>query len=457
MKDRTSSDKEEQLTNSKHSNPAVEQDVRRMSEMPALGEKLLERILSSENILMAWKKVKQNGGVAGIDGITIEAFPAYARKNFNSIRRAIYEGKYKPSPVLRCFIPKRSGGERPLGIPTVTDRVIQQAIAQVLEPMFDPGFSESSFGFRPGRSASRAVKQIQAYIKDGYQISIEVDLQSFFDEVNHDVLMNRVARKCRDKRVLGLIGKYLRAGVLVDGVIEATTKGVPQGGNLSPLLSNILLDDLDKELEKRGHRFARYADDFVIQVRSKRAGERVQASITKFLERRLKLKVNRQKSFTVKYNECSFLGFTFYAKGRLRLTDKALAEFKHQVRGLTGRSRFMPIENRIAELNRYITGWFQYFGISEYWAPIPELDEWIRRRIRMCLLKQWRYARKKVTELTKLGAELGSSIRMAMSSASYWRQARFLAIQMGLTNSYLHNTLGLVSIRNLWVTLHYPT
>ena len=445
------------MTHSKTLRPAVDTESRRVPGKPALGEVLLERILSSENILRAWNKVKENGGAPGVDGITVEDFPEYARKNFNNIRRAIYEGKYKPSPVKRCFIPKRSGGERPLGIPTVTDRVIQQAIAQVLEPLFDPGFSESSFGFRPGRSAHQAVKQIQSFIKDGYTISVEVDLKSFFDEVNHDLLMNRLSRKCKDKRVLRLIGRYLRAGVLVDGAVEATSKGVPQGGNLSPLLSNIMLDDLDRELEKRGHKFARYADDFVIQVRSKRAGERARESITHFVEQKLKLKVNHTKSSSGHNSKCKFLGFTFYSGGRIRITDEALQEFKHRVRQITGRSRFVSIKSRIAELNRFTTGWFQYFGISEYWRPIPELDEWIRRRIRMCLIKGWRHVRTKVRELTKLGAPLGRAIANAMSPCSYWAQARFLAAQCGLTKSYLHGTLGLVSIRNLWTSLHYPT
>lgn len=238
--------------------------------------------------------------------------------------------------------------------------------------------------------------------------------------------------------------------------VEATTKGVPQGP-LSPLLANILLDDLDKELEKRGHRFARYADDFIIQVKSIRAGERVKKSITRFVERKLKLKVNNQKSKAGHNSKCAFLGFTYYSKGHIRLLDKVLMDFKHRVRQITGRSRGISIENRIAELNRFVRGWFNYFGISEYWKPIPELDEWIRRRIRMCLLKQWRYVRRKVSQLTKLGAPLVRTIANAMSASSYWAQARFLSAQMGLTNNYLHKTLGLVSIRELWVNLHYST
>ena len=457
MKDQTRRDKEEQVTDLDNLNPTVEKDVQRVSQTPALGENLLEQILASENVRTAWERVRRNAGAPGVDGVTIEDFPTQTREQWKGICEAIKEGRYQPSPVRRCFIPKASGGERPLGIPCVVDRVIQQAIAQILEPLFDSGFSESSFGFRPKRSTHQAVEQVQSYIQEGYVITVEIDLKSFFDEVNHDMLMNRVARKIRDKRVLRLIGNYLRAGVSYHGVIEPTTKGVPQGGPLSPLLANILLDDLDKELERRKHRFARYADDFVIQVKSVRAGERVKQSITHFLEKKLKLRVNNDKSKAGHNSKCSFLGFSFYSGGRIRLTDKAIDTFKHRIRLLTGRSRGVSIERRIAELNRYLTGWFNYFGISKYYKPIQELDEWIRRRIRMCLLKQWRYVRRKVSQLTKLGAPLGRAIANAMSPCSYWAQARFLSAQMGLTNQYLHNQLGLVSLRNLWLFLHYSS
>jgi RNA-directed DNA polymerase len=445
------------MTDLNYPNSTVGEDAQRLPSKPALGEMLLERILCSENILLAWRQVKQNAGAAGIDGTTIEQFPSWARKNFNSIRKSIASGKYKPSAVKRCYIPKRTGGKRPLGIPTVLDRVIQQAVVQILNPIFDPGFSESSFGFRPARNAHQAVKQIQSYIKQGYTTSIEVDLKSFFDEVNHDLLMNRVAQKCKDKRVLKLIGKYLRAGVWEDGEVKPTSKGVPQGGNLSPLLSNIMLDVLDRELEKRGHLFARYADDFVIQVKSKRAGERVKESVTRFIEKKLKLKVNKDKSSSGHNTKCKFLGFSFYSKGHIKLTESALKEFKYKIRKLTSRSRFVSIEQRILELNYYIAGWFQYYGLSQYWNPIPVLDEWIRRRIRMCLLKQWRYVRVKVRNLIKLGAQLRTAIANAMSPCSYWAQARFLSAHTGLTNNHIHQTLGLVSIKKLWIALHYPT
>jgi len=436
----------------------MEKENQRVDEMPALGEDLLEQILSNDNVKRAWQRVKANHGACGIDGMDVDEFPEYARSHWKEIRQALREGRYRPLPVRRCFIPKSSGtGQRPLGIPRILDRVIQQAIAQILEPIFDPGFSESSFGYRPKRSAKQAVAQIQSYIKEGYTIAVNVDLKSFFDEVNHDALMTRLGRKVRDKRVMRLIGLYLRAGVSIDGVVEQTRKGLPQGGNLSPILSNVMLNDLDVELGKRGHRFARYCDDFVTMVRSMRAGERVNKSITRFIEQRLKLAVNTENSTVGHNTKCSFVGFTFYRGGRIRLTNKALETFKHKIRKLTGRSWGVSMEYRIAALNRFLQGWMNYFGISEYYSPIPELDQWIRRRIRMCLMKQWRSGRKRVKELRKLGSPVGATICVAARHRSYWALAKHSAIQMGLTNSHIHKVFGLVSIKNLWVTLHYSS
>ncbi len=273
--------------------------VRHGIESPDLNDHLLERILSRQNMRLAWKRVRSNKGAAGVDGVSITAFPDFIRDQWGSVRESLMEGAYAPLPVLRAEIPKPTGGTRPLGIPTVQDRLIQQAISQVLAPIFDPDFSEYSFRFRPGRSAHDAVKKVREYIRQGYRIAVDMDLSKFFDTVNHDVLMHRVARKIHDKRVLRLIGKYLRACVKVDGRFRKTRKGVSQGGPLSPILANILLDDLDKELEKRGHKFVRYADDFIILVKSQRAGERVKRSVSRFLERRLKLKVNEDKSHVV--------------------------------------------------------------------------------------------------------------------------------------------------------------
>lgn len=423
---------------------------------PALEVQLMERVLESRNVKRAWQQVKQNHGAPGVDGMTTGEFPTYARLHWQSTRCALMDELYRPSPVRRAFIPKPHGGKRELGIPIVVDRVIQQAIAQVLTPLFDPDFSESSFGFRPKRSAHDAVKRVREYISDGFSEVIEVDLKRFFDEVNHDVLMHRVAKKVHDKRLLKLIGSYLRTGVEVDGVIEPTTKGVPQGGPLSPLLSNIVLDDLDKELEKRGHRFVRYADDFVILVKSKRAGERVKASITRFLERKLKLKVNSDKSKVGKANKCKFLGFTFPGK-TIRWTKEAYQEFKHHVRRLTGRSRGISWERRITELNRYIRGWMNYFRLSKYWKPIPELEAWMRRRIRMCYWKQWRYARNKIAYMRKAKVPLHFAIPVGMSNKSVWRLARHSAVNKAIPNQFIHKTLGLISIRELWCSFHYSS
>ena len=305
--------------------------MQRVTEPPDPNEHLLERIFSRLNMQQAWKRVKANQGAPGVDDMAIDQFSAFARNKWPDIRQALLAGTYQPKPVKRVEIPKPTGGTRPLGIPTVLDRLIQQAIAQVLVPIFDPDFSDHSDGFRPGRSAHDAVRKVQQYIKEGYRFAVDMDLEKFFDTVNHDVLMHRVARKVRDKRLLKLIGKYLRAGVVVNGRSQQTHQGVPQGGPLSPLLANIVLDDLDKELERRGHRFVRYADDFVILVKSQRAGKRVMTSVKRFIERKLKLKVNEHKSQVAKTDQTNFLGFTF--KGaKIRWSDKAFAEFKRRVK-----------------------------------------------------------------------------------------------------------------------------
>jgi RNA-directed DNA polymerase len=416
---------------------------------------LLERVLSRENMQRAWKRVRANKGAPGTDGMTIEEFPEFARLNWDSIRESLLAGMYQPSPVRRVEIPKDTGGTRPLGIPIVLDRLIQQAIAQVLVPIFDPGFSESSYGFRPGRSALDAVRKVREYIREGYRIAVDLDLSKFFDTVNHDVLMHRVARRVRDKRVLRLIGKYLRAGVVVNGRLQHTPQGVPQGGPLSPLLANILLDDLDKELEHRGHRFVRYADDFIILVKSPRAGERVMQGVQQFLERKLKLKVNPEKSQVARTDDTSFLGFTFRGSS-IRWSEKAFREFKRRVKLLTGRSWFVSMEYRFTALARYLRGWMNYFGISEYYRPIPEIDHWLRRRVRMCYWKQWRYARTKVRELLKLGTYLKEAIFVAISRKGPWHLARTLATQTGMTNQWLKDQ-GLLSVKELWVNIHYPT
>jgi RNA-directed DNA polymerase len=397
--------------------------------------------------------VKANQGAPGIDGILLEDFPAFAREHWPTVRQALLDGSYQPTPVRRVAIPKPGGrGERQLGIPPVLDRLIAQAIAQVLTPLFDPEFSASSFGFRPGRSAHGALRQVQRYIGEGYRIAVDLDLEQFFDRVAHDVLLTRVARKVRDKRLLSLIGRYLRAGVLVGDFIQATEVGTAQGSPLSPLLANVLLDDLDKELERRGHRFARYADDLLVLVKSMRAGERVKTSLTRFLTTQLKLSVNESKSRVCRTEAVVFLGFTFRGT-KLRWSEEAFADFKHRVRQLTGRSWGVAMAYRLERLARYIRGWMNYFGISDYYRPIPEVDHWLRRRIRMCSWKQWRRVRAKVRPLLALGTDKRQAILTALSSKGYWHLSKTLATQAGMTNTWLQRQ-GLISVRDLWLKAH---
>jgi len=421
-------------------------------EQPALGlpsENLMEQIVEPANMQRAWKQVKANRGAPGVDGMTIAEFPEFIRAHWLHVRQQLLDCTYRPQPVRRKSIPKPDGsGERLLGIPCVLDRVIQQAILQVLTPIFDPTFSESSFGFRPNRSAHGAVKQVRRYISQGYRHAIDVDLSKFFDRVQHDVLMSRVARRVRDKRLLKLIGRYLRAGVMVDGLLQPSVEGAPQGGPLSPLLSNVLLDELDKELERRGLRFARYADDFLVVVRSWRSSRRVFASICRFLTPKLKLVVNDRKSQIAKTDQVSFLGFRF-ARDEVRITKKNLAKFKQRVRELTGRSRGISMARRLQELGRYLRGWTGYFALAQQKSLFSQLDEWIRRRIRMCYWKQWRYPRTRIRQLRKLGVSRATAVAHGTSHKGYWRLAKSLGTQCGMTKRWLRDQ-GLVSIRYLW-------
>jgi RNA-directed DNA polymerase len=434
-------------------NPSGGVEVRRASTQPALHEDLMAQALAPENLQSAWKRVKANRGAPGVDDMTIDEFPAFMRENWRTIRQALLDGTHTPSPVRRVEIPKPKGtGVRLLGIPTVLDRFIQQAIAQILTPMFDAAFSESSFGFRPGRSAHGALRQVQRHIGAGYRVAVDLDLEKFFDRVHHDVLLTRVARKVRDKRLLALIGRYLRAGVLVGDNIEASEIGTPQGGPLSPLLANILLDDLDRELERRGHRFVRYADDVLILVRSVRAGVRVKASITRYLATRLKLVVNERKSRVCRTHEVKFLGFIFRG-AKLRWSDDAFDDFQHRIRRLTGRSWGVSMSYRLDKLARYLRGWMNYFGISDYYRPVPGLDQWLRRRIRMCYWKQWRRVRTKVRHLLALGTSKRQAILTALSRKAYWHLSRTLATQTGMTNKWLADQ-GLISVRDLWMKSH---
>jgi RNA-directed DNA polymerase len=414
---------------------------------------LMEQVVDPQNLERAWSQVRRNRGAPGPDGLTITQFEFWARENWPTVRQQLLDGTYQPSPVRRKSIPKDGGGERLLGIPNVLDRLIQQAICQVLVPIFDPEFSESSFGFRPGRSAHGAAKRVQQIIRQGHRHCVDVDLSKFFDRVQHDVLMSRVSRKVHDRRLLRLIGRYLRAGVMVSGVLQPTDEGAPQGGPLSPLLSNILLDDLDKELERRGLKFVRYADDFVIFVRSERSAKRVFTSVQRYLTRRLKLVVNEQKSSVRPARGCEYLGFTFVGnRVTIKAAPKKLKAFKRRVRELTGRSRGISMQRRLTDLNRYLRGWIGYFGLARQFDVIADLDGWIRRRIRMCYWKQWRLPRTKVRNLVRLGVNLDMAIKHAVSRKRYWRLSRTPAMRYAMPNQWLTQQ-GLLSLKQLWAEL----
>src|SRR3989440_1014707 len=360
-------------------------------ESPALTEHLMEEVCDRENLVRAWKRVRRNKGSPGVDGMTIDDARDHLREHWPSIRSQLLEGTYQPQPVKRVEILKPDGGVRKVGVPCVVDRLIQQALLQVLQKQWDPTFSEHSYGFRPGRSAHQAVAQAQRYVAAGYSVVVDLDLEKFFDRVNHDSLMARVAARVSDKRVRKLIRAFLEAGVMEGGLVSPVEEGTPQGGPLSPLLSNLVLDDLDKELERRSHRFCRYADDCNIYVRSRRAGERVMDSITRFITTKLKLKVNAQKSAVAQPGERKFLGFsfTFNREPKRRIAPKAVLRFKERVRELTSRTRGISTERMVEELTRHLRGWIGYFGKCETPSVLKGLEEWGWRRMRTATWKQW--------------------------------------------------------------------
>jgi RNA-directed DNA polymerase len=415
---------------------------------------LMERILSRENLLTALKRVEQNKGSHGIDGMCVKFLRRHLYDNWDSLREALRTGNYKPSPVRRVEIPKPGGGVRLLGIPTVTDRFIQQAIAQVLTPIFDPTFSESSYGFRPNRSAHNAIRKAKGYIKEGFRWVIDMDLEKFFDKVNHDKLMGILAKRIEDRILLKLIRKYLQSGVMLNGVVQSTEEGTPQGGPLSPLLSNIILDKLDKELEARGHKFVRYADDCNIYVKSLKAGERVMESITTFIEQKLKLKVNRNKSAIDRPWKRKFLGFSFTLnkEPKVRIAKESIKRFKAKIREITSRSKPFPLEVRIEMLNRYLTGWCGYFSLADTPSKFKEFDEWIRRRLRMCEWKQWKKPKTRVRKLTGLGVPNSKAYEWGNSRKKYWRIACSPILHKTLDNSYWSQR-GLRSLYNRYEIL----
>jgi RNA-directed DNA polymerase len=421
---------------------------------PAFSNNLLEHVLQRENLQTAWKRVRANKGAAGIDGMTIDEFSTWAKSgHWSRVTSDLATGRYNPSPVRRIEIDKPDGGKRQLGIPTVCDRVIQQAIAQVLTPIFDPTFSKNSFGFRPNRNGQQAVKQVQGIIKEGRRFAVDVDLSKFFDRVNHNLLMTRLGDKVKDKRLLKLVKRYLRAGFIDNQITGESREGVPQGGPLSPLLANIMLDPLDKELEKRGHKFARYADDFTIIVKSRRAGERVLRSISKYLQSRLKLVVNTDKSHVVKTNESKFLGFTFKAS-RIQWHRKTLLKFKQEIRRLTNRNWGVSMKYQLFKTSQYIRGWINYFGIANCYQLCCDLDHWVRRRVRMAYWRQWRKPRTKVRNLMSRGVRIQAAVACGITSKGPWRSSKTPGINQALSNDYLKSQ-GLYALRDGWIKLHH--
>jgi len=413
-----------------------------------------EEVFSKGNMETALARVKSNGGAAGIDGMTVEELRGYLVKHWLEIREALESGTYKPSPVRRVEIPKPDGGVRQLGIPTVIDRLIQQAIAQVLTPIFERKFSPSSYGFRPGRSAHEAILKAQEYVQEGNEWVVDIDLEKFFDRVNHDMLMARVAREVKDKRVLKLIRAYLNSGVMDGGIEERTEEGTPQGGPLSPLLSNIMLDDLDKELGKRGHKFVRYADDCNIYVKTQRAGERVMESVREFLEKKLKLKVNQKKSKVERAVKVKFLGFSFYKrKGEIhiRVSSRSLERFREKIRNLTRRTRAGKVEDLLKAMSIYIVGWIGYYRLARTQSVYEEMDGWIRRRLRQIIWKRWKRGTTRYRELVRLGVPRWRAQEGAGSKGP-WRMANTPVIKEALSSTYFCDR-GLKSIKMRYLEL----
>jgi RNA-directed DNA polymerase len=409
---------------------------------------VMEEVVRRENLKKALKRVCANKGSPGIDGMTVDELKDHLKVHWPEIRAQLLEGQYKPQPVKQVLIPKPGGDTRKLGIPTVIDRFIQQALLQVLNPVYDPGFSAHSYGFRPGRNAHQAVRQAKRYIEGGYEWVVDIDLEKCFDRINHDILMGRLAKRITDKRILRLIRHYLQAGIMVHGVVQERYEGTPQGGPLSPLLSNILLDELDKELERRGHKFCRYADDCNIYVRSERAGKRVMDSIERFLAKKLKLKVNRQKSAVAKPQKRKFLGFSFTSSRQLKvkLSEKALKSAKYRIKQITRRSRGISLLQVIKELSTFLRGWLGYYRLIETPTLLRDLDSWIRRRLRCFVMKQWikschtRYKGLRTLEVSDYQAR-----RIAASRKGPWVMSNMKPVKVAMPNRFFAER-GLLSL-----------
>jgi len=419
--------------------------AKRGTESLAIGEQFMEEVCERENCKQALARVKANKGSAGVDGMTAHELPEFLKQHWPAIRAQLLSGTYKPQPVRRVEIPKPDGGGmRKLGIPSVLDRFIQQAVMQVLQHKWDRTFSNHSYGFRPGRSAHQAVAAAQQYITAGYRWVVDLDLEKFFDRVNHDKLIAKIAERVSDKRLLKLIRAFLRAGVMEGGLVSPTDEGTPQGGPLSPLLSNIVLDELDRELGRRGHRFARYADDSNIYVRSRRAGERVMESLTRFITAKLKLRVNQQKSAVARPWERKFLGFSFTSAGipKRRIAPKAVGRFKERIRELTSRTRGVSIERRAEDVSRYLRGWIGYFGKCETPSRLTGLEQWLRRRLRSAIWKQWKRGSERFAELSQRGVGTDLAAQTAGSALGPWRLANSPALSIALPNAYF-DSLGI--------------
>lgn len=413
--------------------------TKQMSERPNFKLELMEEVLSRSNLELALKRVQDNKGSAGIDGMSVNELPKYLKENWETIKTQLLAGRYNPKPVKRVEIPKPDGGVRQLGIPTVLDRFIQQALCQTLQREYDNTFSDSSFGFRPKRSAHQAILKAQEYQKDGYHYVVDMDLEKFFDRVNHDKLMGKIRKDIQDVRVLKLIRKFLNAGVMDNGVVRSSEEGTPQGGPLSPLLSNIVLDDLDRELEKRGHRFVRYADDCNIYVKTPRAGERVMKSVKEFIEKKLKLKVNEKKSKVDKPTERKFLGFSFLNTKmgvKRKLAPESLTRFKDKIRAITNPRRRIKFIDLLEELKLYLRGWKNYFDLIEVRSILDDLDGWIRHRLRSFIWQQWPKMRTRYRMLIKFGLGHDLALKTAASGKGAWRIGGSLPLQIAFPNKY---------------------
>jgi len=414
--------------------------------------KLLEKVLDRENLNLAYKRVKKNGGSHGVDGMKVDELLPYLRQHGENLKQTLLEEKYRPQPVRRVEIPKPDGGIRLLGIPTAVDRMIQQAIAQVLSPIFEKEFSNYSYGFRPGRNAHDAIKQAEQYINEGYNVVVDLDLEKFFDRVNHDKMMYLLSKRIRDKRILKLIRAYLESGIMLEGLVSPSREGTPQGGPLSPLLSNVMLHELDKELERRGHRFCRYADDCNIYVKSKKSGDRVMKSVSQFIEKRLKLKVNQDKSAVDYPTNRKFLGFSFYCidgVSRIRVHPKSLKRLRTRLKELTGRSTGISMEARIAKLNQTIQGWVNYYKLADMGKYCQKTDEWLRRRLRMCFWKQWKKIGTRQDNLVRLGTSCSKAWEFANTRKDYWHIANSYILACSLTNDHFR-MIGLSSFSEVY-------